>query len=77
MGRMQIVSDNGVLTRVSRSKREEVTGGWRRLHNEELHYLYSTTFYKGDQIIENEMCSVYEKYVKMVVGKPEEKRPHG
>jgi hypothetical protein len=21
--------------------RDEVTGGWRKLHNEELHYLYS------------------------------------
>jgi hypothetical protein len=23
------------------SKRDEVTGGWRKLHNEELHNLYS------------------------------------
>jgi hypothetical protein len=23
-------------------KRDEVTGGWRKLHNEELHDLYST-----------------------------------
>jgi hypothetical protein len=24
------------------SKRDEVTGGWRKLHNEELHNLYSS-----------------------------------
>jgi hypothetical protein len=23
-------------------KRDEMTGGWRKLHNEELHYLYSS-----------------------------------
>jgi hypothetical protein len=32
-------SVNRVLRRISRSKREEVEGGWRRLHNEELHNL--------------------------------------
>jgi hypothetical protein len=29
-----------VLRRISGRKREEVAGGWRRLHNEELHNLY-------------------------------------
>jgi hypothetical protein len=28
-----------VLRRIFGSKREEVAGGWRRLHNEELHNL--------------------------------------
>jgi hypothetical protein len=27
---------------MSGPKREEVTGGWRKLHNEELHNLYSS-----------------------------------
>jgi hypothetical protein len=27
---------------IFRPKREEVAGGWRRLHNEELHNLYSS-----------------------------------
>jgi hypothetical protein len=31
-----------VLTRISGPKREEVAGGWRRLHNEELHNLYAS-----------------------------------
>jgi hypothetical protein len=29
-----------VLRRIFGPKREEVVGGWRRLHNEELHNLY-------------------------------------
>jgi hypothetical protein len=32
---------NSVLRRIFGSKREEVAGGWRRLHNEELHNLYA------------------------------------
>jgi hypothetical protein len=35
------VFENGVLRRIFRSKRDEVTGGWRKLHNEDLHNLYS------------------------------------
>jgi hypothetical protein len=34
------VFDNGMLRRIFRTKRKEVAGGWRRLHNEELHNLY-------------------------------------
>jgi hypothetical protein len=30
-----------VLRRIFGPKRDEVTGGWRKLHNEELHNLYS------------------------------------
>jgi hypothetical protein len=30
------VSENRVLRRIFGPKREEVEGGWRRLHNEEL-----------------------------------------
>jgi hypothetical protein len=31
------VSENRVLRRIFEPKRVEVAGGWRRLHNEELH----------------------------------------
>jgi hypothetical protein len=34
------VCENRVLRRIFGPKREEVAGGWRRLHNEELHNLY-------------------------------------
>jgi hypothetical protein len=33
---------NGVLRRIFEPKRNEMTGGWRELHNEELHNLYSS-----------------------------------
>jgi hypothetical protein len=36
------VFENRVLTRIFGPKRDEVTGGWRKLHNEELHDLYSS-----------------------------------
>jgi hypothetical protein len=36
------VFENRVLRRIFGSKRDEVTGDWRMLHNEELHKLYST-----------------------------------
>jgi hypothetical protein len=35
------VFENRVLRRIFGPKREEVTGGWRRLRNEELHDLYA------------------------------------
>jgi hypothetical protein len=35
------VLDNRKLRRISGSKRDEVTGGWRKLYNKELHILYS------------------------------------
>jgi hypothetical protein len=33
--------ENRVLRRIFEPKRDEVTGGWRKLHNEQLHNLYS------------------------------------
>jgi hypothetical protein len=35
------VFENRVLRKVFGPKRDEVTGEWRRLHNEELYDLYS------------------------------------
>jgi hypothetical protein len=34
------VSENRVLRRIFGPKRDEVTGEWRKLHNEELNDLY-------------------------------------
>jgi hypothetical protein len=34
-----MVFENRVLRRIFGAKREAATGGWRKLHNEELHYL--------------------------------------
>jgi hypothetical protein len=36
------VFENRVLRRIFGPKRDEVTGEWRKLHNEELHDLYFT-----------------------------------
>jgi hypothetical protein len=36
------VLENRVLRRIFGPKRDEVTGKWRRLHNEELNDLYSS-----------------------------------
>jgi hypothetical protein len=36
------VFENRVLRTIFGPKRDEVTGGWRKLHNEELHDLYSS-----------------------------------
>jgi hypothetical protein len=63
-------------------KRNEVTGDWRELHNEELYDLYSN-YYAGDQIEKNEMggaCSMYrglERVYRVLVGKSEGNRTRG
>ena len=54
------VFENRVLRRIFGPKRDEVTGEWRKLHNEELSDLYSLTEYC--KIAKNEMggeCGVY------------------
>jgi hypothetical protein len=35
--------ENRVLRRIFGPKREEVAGGWRRMHNEELHNLNASS----------------------------------
>jgi hypothetical protein len=34
------VFENRVLMRIIEPKRDEIIGGWRKLHNEEFHYLH-------------------------------------
>jgi hypothetical protein len=54
-------------------KRDEMVGGWRKLHNEELLIRYD----ENDQIMEDEVDSEYRKHrvkrneYKILVGKPE------
>jgi hypothetical protein len=65
-------------------KRDGVTGGWRKLHNEELHNLYSSPNiiriiksgrmrWAGHVARMGEQRNVY----RLLVGKPEGKRPLG
>jgi len=44
------VSENRLLRRIFEPKREEVTGKWRKLHNEELKDLYSDNQIKKNQM---------------------------
>jgi hypothetical protein len=41
------VFENRLLRRILGPKRNGVTGGWRKLHNEELHDLYSSPSVTG------------------------------
>jgi hypothetical protein len=44
------VFENRVLRRIFGLKRDEVTGEWRKPHNEELIAVLLTKYYSGDQI---------------------------
>jgi hypothetical protein len=62
------VFENRVLRRIFGPKRIEVTGEWRKLHNEELNGLYS---FAGDKIEKIEMggaCSTYGRRERCVQG---------
>ena len=78
------VFENGVLRRIFEPKRDEVTGEWRKLHNEELKGLYSSPNivlviksrrmrWAGLVARMGEGRGVY----RVLVGKPEGKRPLG
>jgi hypothetical protein len=51
------VFENNVLGRIFGPKRNELMGGWRKLHNEELHDLYSSasTYNKNNQVKKDEV----------------------
>jgi hypothetical protein len=76
------VFENRVLRRIFGPKWDEATGEWRKLHNEELNNLYSSSDIIR-QVKANEMggaCSANgeeRKVYKVLVGKPEGKRPLG
>jgi hypothetical protein len=78
------VFENRMLRRIFGPKRNGVTGGWRKLHNEELHNLYSCSSIiriiklrrsRGSE----HMARIGEKrdVYRLLVGKPEGKSPLG
>jgi hypothetical protein len=74
------VFENRAL-RILGPKSEEVAGGWRRLHNKELHNLYASPNIirmitsRGVRWMENVARMGDEKCTKILVGKSEERRP--
>jgi hypothetical protein len=62
------VFDKRVLRGIFGPRRDEVTGGWIQLRNEELLYLF-TRYYYDDQIKEHEMDEVYNPTSLMEYGK--------
>jgi hypothetical protein len=78
-----MVFENRVLRRIFGPKRDEVTGDWRKLHNEELSDLYSLPNmvrvvklrmrWAGHVARMGEGKGVH----RVLVGKPEGKRPLG
>jgi hypothetical protein len=78
------VFENRVLRRIFGLKRDEVTGNWRKLHNEELHDLYSSPniirMIKSRRMKRaGYVARMREKRnaYRRLVGKPEGKRPLG
>jgi hypothetical protein len=78
------VFENRVLRRIFGPKRDEVTGEWRKLYNEELHDLYSSPSiiriiktrrmrWVGHVARMGEKRNAY----RLLVGKPEGRRPLG
>ena len=76
--------ENRVLRKIFGPERDEVTGEWRRLHNEELYALYSSpntirviksgrTKWAGHVARMEERRGAY----RALVGKPEGTRPLG
>jgi hypothetical protein len=51
------VFENRVLRRIFGPKRDEVTEGWRKLHNAELRNLYSAKCNWSDQVKDAEMMA--------------------
>jgi hypothetical protein len=78
------VFENRVLRGIFGPKRDEVVGGWRKLHNEELHNLYCSPsiirIIKSRRIrLAGHVARVEEKRnaYRILVGKSEGKRPLG
>jgi hypothetical protein len=68
------VFENRVLRRIFGPKRDEVTGGWRKLHNEEVHNLYSSS--SVIRMIKSRRGEKRNGH-KIMVGKTEGKSPLG
>jgi hypothetical protein len=78
------VFENRVLRRIVRPNSDEVMAEWRRLHSEEIHKLYSSpniirhiNAWRKRWVGHVARMGEGRKMYKVLVGKPEEKRPLG
>jgi hypothetical protein len=78
------VSENRMFRRIFGPKRDETIGGWRKLHNEELHNLYTSPNTRIIRIMKSRgmrwtvhvaSMGVTMILYRILVGKPEGKRP--
>ena len=74
--------ENRVLRRIFEPKRDEVTGEWRKLHNEELNDLYfSSNIIRVTKSRRKRwvghIARVVERCIRVLVGTPKGKRPLG
>jgi hypothetical protein len=78
--------ENRMLRRIFGPKKDEVTGEWRKLHNEELRDLYSSPSTSIIRIIKSRRMRWAGHVARMgerrnaywlLVGKPEGRRPLG
>jgi len=74
------VFENRVLRRIFGPKRDEVTGEWRKLHNEELNGLYCSQ--NIVRVIKSRrmrwaghIARIWRSVCRVLVGKPEGMRP--
>jgi len=77
------VSENRVLRRIFGPKNDEVTGEWRKLHNEELYDLHSSPNIfrmiksrRMRSVVQVARMGERKGVYKVLAGKPEGKRPH-
>jgi hypothetical protein len=61
------VFENRVLRRIFEPKRDELTGEWKKLHKEELNYLYSSP--KIVRVIKSRRMSWAGHVARMVRGR--------
>jgi hypothetical protein len=62
----------------------KVTGNWRKLHTEELHYMYRSPYIVWViQIDDDEMCKIWASFAREGISidffslKPDQRRPFG
>ena len=79
-----MTEDNKVIRKIFGAKKDEITGEWRKLHNTELHALYSSpniirTLKSRRQRWAGHVARMEQSRnaYRALVGKPEGKRPLG